>query len=380
MRRAFLVRLLSGGLAAGAVSAQACSSDTGRAPAIGSGGSAHAQGGAGPNSGGRSGGATAQGGDSGASSGGDPSDAGHPGSAGVANGGSVGQAGGGATDAGGVGGEGGVPPNPYSCPSDTNAEPSPSFASQCDPEMTWGKGALVPVDAGDGDQLVAVTPDELTIVWFDSRGSVGTFRLADRSASDAAFQAAAALDAGNVIALSPDGLRLAALSSDQSVLVEYVRPTRAEAFGAGQDGAFSALNADALAKGYRVLDALIAPDDETLYYNVFTGEELEYSLHVSSRSGAQPWPVGQPIEACELKAFGSLVRHPTGASADGLTLFFYDPTRNAARAAFRRTAGGPFVWFSDLGPLYQAMPNQSCDRLYYWASDAESSIFVAAAE
>jgi hypothetical protein len=246
--------------------------------------------------------------------------------------------------------------------------------------MAWGKGELVSVEKGDGDQLIGITPDELTIVWFDARGSVGTYRLADRAASSAAFEPAVALDLGDVIALSPDGLRLASLSSDQSVLVEYVRPARSEAFGAGKDGAFSLLNADVLSKGYRVLDALIAPDDETLYYNIYTGQDLEYSLHVSSRSGAVPWPVGVPIQACELKSFGSLVRHPTGASADGLTLFFYDPARNTARAGFRRTVGGPFVWFTDLGSRYQATPNQSCDRLYYFASDAASSLFVAAAE
>jgi hypothetical protein len=304
----------------------------------------------------------------------------------MASGGAAGNSAGGAADVGGEGGKGedggsgGAPPDPYRCASDESEAPSPALVSLCDPQMNWGKGELVSVEAGDGDQLIGVTPDELTIVWFDARGSAGTYRLADRAASEAGFDPSVTLSAGDVIALSPDGLRLASLSSDQSALIEYVRPARGEAFDAGQEGAFSQLNADALAKGYRVLDALIAPDDETLYYNIYTSETLEYSLQVSSRSGDEPWPIGVPIEACELKALGSLVRHPTGVSADGLTLFFYDPARNTARAGFRRSVGGPFVWFRDLGPRYQAMPNQGCDKLYYSASDVISSLFVAPAQ
>lgn len=246
----------------------------------------------------------------------------------------------------------------------------------------WGAGMKALPAGADGDQLIAVTPDELSIVWFDTRGSVGTFRLADRATKGADFVTQTDFAVRDVIALSPDGLRVAAFSDDLSALVEYVRPARGEAFAAGKDGAFAVLNQDALVTGYRVLDAVIAPDDKTLYYNVTTSDDSEYPLHVSTRSGAAPWPVGEPLEACEFKGFAGLVRHPTAVSADGLTLFFFDSTRGAARAAFRRSATGPFLWFVDLGERYQATPNQSCDRLYYSASDptTSSSLFVAELE
>lgn len=381
MSRVFRVRLLAGLLVGGVLPTPGCSSDSSRSPMLSSGGRVGARGGTANASGGRAtGGNAPRAGTGGASPGGDRGDAGQAGDAGArATGGSGGRATGG-SDAGGQGAEGGVPPDPYACPSDTSGDPAPALSSQCDPSATWGKGALVPVEMGSADQLLAITPDELTMLWFDSRGSVGTYRLADRAASDAEFEPSQALDFRDVIALSPDGLRAATLSFDQSAIVEYVRAARGEAFGMGADGTFSELNADAQAKGYRVLDALIAPDDKTLYYNVFSGEDSVYPLHVSSRTGGEPWPLGQPIEACEFKAAGPLVRHPTGVSEDGLTLFFYDPIRELARAAFRSTPAGPFVWFSDLGPLLQAMPNRACDRLYYWASGAESSIFVAPAE
>lgn len=384
MNRAFMGRSLAAALAAGALFMPACSSDPEHAGMVQSSGGATAQGGAASSSGGRGGAATAEGGDSGVATGGSMSGAGQPGtggedSGGAESGGTAGNSGDGGSDLGGGGG-GGAAADPYRCPSDDAAPPSPALLSQCSPVTTWGKGVPVPIDAGDGDQLIGVTPDELTIVWFDARGAAGTYKIADRSASNEDFATPTALDAGSVIGVSPDGLRLTSLSFDQSALVEYVRSARGEAFGAGDEGAFAALNADALAQGYRVLDALIAPDDETLYYNVSANEELEFSLHVSQRSGGESWPVGVPIEACELKAFGTLVRHPTGASADGLTLFFYDPTRGGSRAAFRRTVSDPFVWFADLGPRYQVAPNQSCDKLYYTASDERSTLFVAPAE
>jgi hypothetical protein len=246
--------------------------------------------------------------------------------------------------------------------------------------MNWGEGQPIPVAGGSLDQLIAVSADELSIVWFDARGSTGTYRLADRSTSDSAFGAPEALAVGDVIALSPDGLRLMALSPDQSAILEFSRGARGDALSAGEEGAFSLLNADAIANGHGFLDCVVSPDDQTLYYNVVTGDPVEYPLRVSRRSGFAPWPVGEPIESCELKGFGSVLRHPTGVSADGLTLFFFDVTRGVARAAFRRTEQGPFVWFTDLGPFAQASPNAACDKLYYGVSEPNLAMLVAPAE
>ncbi|HVR21385.1 MAG TPA: hypothetical protein VMS65_16845, partial [Polyangiaceae bacterium] len=108
----------------------------------------------------------------------------------------------------------------------------------------------------------------------------------------------------------------------------------------------------------------IAPDDRTLYYLVSDGQS-DQPLHVSRRAGSGPWPVGTRVEACEFQTHDGRVRKPTGVSADGLTLFFDDPVRGQARAAFRETASGPFVWFVDLGTRPRSQPNTACDRLYF---------------
>src|SRR6187431_487871 len=223
-------------------------------------------------------------------------------------------------------GSGGTPPVAYTCPSDSNPEPPASlFASDCNPTMSWGPGEPALADGSDLDQLIAVTPDERTMVWFDARGSTGTYRLADRSSSDQPFGPASVLDVTNVLAASSDGLRLIALRADTNSLAEYTRAARGEAFGAAEEGAFGSLNSDAAENGYTFLDALVSPDERELYYNTLSSEALSYSLHVSRRTGSEPWPVGEPVELCELRSVGSSIRRPTAISADGLTLFFYDP-------------------------------------------------------
>jgi hypothetical protein len=112
---------------------------------------------------------------------------------------------------------------------------------------------------------------------------------------------------------------------------------------------------------------------------VFSGDE-DYPLRYSERNGDEPWPVGAPLQACELKAHGSLVRNPTGVSADGLSLFFFDPALGQARAAWRPGDDVAFSWFADLGARNQAQPNAACDRLYHTVIEETSTLVVAEAE
>src|SRR5207244_11043096 len=119
-------------------------------------------------------------------------------------------------------------------------------------------------------------------------------------------------------------------------------------------------------------------DDKTLYYTV-GGSDERHALHVSIRSGADPWPVGEAIQACELDTHDNYGRYPTGVSSDGKTLFFYDSWPGKARAAWRSTSQGPFTWFRDIGNWYAVQPNAACDRLYYSAADPAASIVAAPA-
>ena len=266
--------------------------------------------------------------------------------------------------------------DPFPCSSDDLA--APAYTAECSPTGAWGGAAKVSSDAADGATLIGITPDELSMVWAEAASSVTVYNLADRSSRSAAFGAHVELAAAAVVALSPDGLRVVTFSETQDSLLTLSRADRDSAFGSAQEGEFSRLNADAQAKGSLFSSCVFAPDDRTLYYTL-GGPEERYPLHVSTRSDAAPWPVGQALEQCELEAHAGYGRYPTGISSDGRTLFFYDSWRVEARAAWRAASSGPFTWFRDLGALSMPQPNGACDRLYYSAADPNASIAFAPA-
>lgn len=298
-------------------------------------------------------------------------------SSGPTTGGSGGQ--GDAASAGGAsggGGSGGIMVEP--CPSDTTVQ-TPPDATLCDPLTNWGPGESVDVEQDGSDRLIAITPDELTLVWVRANHSGSEFRVADRSTTSEAFGAAEVVLAANVLAVSPDGLRVVVLSEDKGWLGELLRAARGDGFGEEERGAFAVLNQDAADNALIFGTAVIAPDDRGLYYTVF-GADDDYPLHYSERSGTEPWPVGEPIESCELKAQGALARHPTGVSADGLTLFYSDAQSGRTRAAWKATEDAPFGYFVDLGARSRAQANGACDHLYYTVIEETSSLAVATSD
>lgn len=375
MRHALALSVLA---ATAAVAAVSCSSD--------------GQPGAPPDSGGASGSPS---GTSGASAAGEAGLAGtgrmgNPSAGDTGSGGGAGEAAGGqsgSTDTPGGAANGGEAPmasdgpftgmDPFPCGSDQTIEPD--FSAVCSPTTTWGTGVQVMSGASPGARLVGVTPDVLTLVWSEGVSSETWYYVVDRSSSAGAYGAKAQILARNVIGLSPDGLRVVALSGAQDALHVLSRPDRASAFGSEAEGELALLNADAHSKGWSFSSCVFAPDDRTLYYTVGAVDE-RYPLHVSTRSGTGAWPVGEAIQSCELEAHSGYARYPTGVSSDGQTLFFYDSWRGKARAGWRTADSGPFTWFKDLGDLFVPQPNAACDHLYYSAADPASPILAAPAQ
>jgi hypothetical protein len=71
-------------------------------------------------------------------------------------------------------------------------------------------------------------------------------------------------------------------------------------------------------------------------------------------------------------------RRPTGTSADGLTLFYFDEAVNLQRAAWRDAPAMPFRLFTDIGSFPEAATSARCDTLYYQGQDAlGTGIFTA---
>ncbi|HLV64228.1 MAG TPA: hypothetical protein VKY73_00380 [Polyangiaceae bacterium] len=340
-------------------------------PSGGRGGSTALSGGTGalPESGGTAGMGDSSGGEGGAA--GDGSTGGAPAEAG---------AGGEPAASAGAGGEPDTGPA-FPCPSDDATEP-PSLTSLCDVTLALGEGEKLRVEAGNADSFIGVTPDELTLVWSSLGSSSIQYFVADRASADEDFDVPLSIATdGVVVGLSPDGLRVVVNALDGSGYTELVRAERGLPFDSVAVEAFEVLNEAAADHGWRYVGGAISGDDRLFVYQVFTGEDDQYPVHISTRDGVdEPWPLGQPQEICELEAHEALVKRPVALSADGLTLFFYDPDRGVARAAFRQELDEPYEWFVNLGAFGTVMPNEDCTRLYYTTAVHASPIHVASAE
>jgi len=178
------------------------------------------------------------------------------------------------------------------------------------------------------------------------------------------------------VGMSPDGLRLVVLSQDGTRYGELLREERGFDFGEPVADAFSLINADALANGLVYADCVISADDRTLIYTARSSDDQEYPVRISVRTGGEPWPVGQAIQSCELQRHGDLVRHPTSLSADGRTLFFVDPDRRSARAAWRVDESAPFSFWQDLPGVGRTSVNAACSELYYSSVSANTPLLV----
>lgn len=365
----------------------ACSDEAERPPAPGTTGGRGGSGNGGKGGAGDAGsGATTQGGKAGGNEGGAASGGidnaagvgadGPEGGTGEVSGGSANRGGGantggvanrgGAANRGGNSNEGGMGGESPSCPTDGVINPPATLSGVCDAKTIWGAGMAVSIENA-GKQLISITPDELTMVWYaETSGPLMTY-VGDRADPDAGFADAPAFPGNQILAVSPDGLRLVTASSDLRELSAVTRATRGDAFETIDSTEFADLNEDAAALDKVFKSAVIAADDRLLYYLLDGGDVELNPIRISRRNNAGPWPVGTPVDDCELEANGSNKRLPTGVSADGLTLFYYDEVARAQRAAYRAATAGPIVWVQTL-PMRDAQVNEACNRLYFSGS------------
>jgi hypothetical protein len=274
----------------------------------------------------------------------------------------------------GVAGDPGLMLEP--CASDGVPQPT-DFAGVCTAAKGWADGSNVAVTSGAAPTFVGVTPSELTLLWKETPSSVPVYFLADRAATSDAFGEAQELSFASVLGVSPNGLRLTVASGDGSLL-EATRAERGDSFGDAEAGAYALLDADALAHHLALSDVAISADDHRLFYSAWSLDDATpYPVRVSTRGGAEPWPVGVTVTGCALKAYGALGPRPTAVSSDGLTLFYFDAARATSRAAFRPTVSADFTWFIDLPGVLRPEPNAACNQLYYSPSSGEPRLLSA---
>ncbi len=265
-------------------------------------------------------------------------------------------------------------------PTDSGKDTTPPLDAGpgvCSQSATWGANQAVSVSTAQADLLGAVTGDELTIAWMTAQGAV---LYADRTSTSSAFGAPQTLSGAialDQVALSADGLTMIVVSQDRSSLAQTTRSSRSAAFSTTLDTTpFAQLDpppteGDSGTSQGLFADPVLSSDGQLLYYSQ-TGVNV-YTMHESYRPGASgAWPQGRVlIEQALVATSLSARRRPSGLSADGRTLFFWDESTNIERTAFRDSVQMPnntYKTFVDLGAYENAEPTSSCTRIDFSAS------------
>lgn len=225
-----------------------------------------------------------------------------------------------------------------------------------------------------GEQLAAVTWDELTMVWTTSDASgLVVVHYADRAARDDAFGAELTLPAKlgpfahDKVALTADGLTMIFPTADHLALHQITRTARGSAFDdtSVTTTPFKKLMAPGTEGGSnpQVADLVLSRDGKWLFFtDLLRTAGTSTMLSVKLSDGT--WDTASPVDATRLNIEGGKRRRPTGISADALTVFFYDEVSDTSMVGFR-AAGAPFSEFYAFVPNGTgAMPNDKCDRVY----------------
>jgi hypothetical protein len=268
---------------------------------------------------------------------------------------------------------------------DANFTDLDAAAFLCNPYGKWGPGQAIPGLPSNGTATaLAITPDELTLAWIDSTdGGALSYNVIDRASVSAPFAIADAQPlaletyaAGELgISLRSDGLGVAIVKADHLGFGQMNRGSRTDVFAAPDESPFASVNAWVGELGGTVADPAFGADGQSFLYSQFGAEVTLYeSRATSSGDGGQDvWVVGTPLGGPALTvvtmppdAGGTLYRHPSSLSADGLVVFLRDeyPT-STARSVYRTSMGAAFGPSVTLGSWGAVHPNAACTALYY---------------
>jgi hypothetical protein len=259
-----------------------------------------------------------------------------------------------------------------------DAMPNPDGAtSVCSPSTTYGAGTLIAASTSGSDFFGSITPDELTIAWMTTQGSV---LYADRQMASDPFGTAQTLTGAialDHVSLSADGLTLIVVQDDRYSLTQSTRSARGTAFTATLDKTpFSSLDPPVTEVDGGIgpvhglfADPMLSPDGQFLYYSQYGQTTLTMLESYRQEGMSTPWPQGRNLLEAPLGApdvSGTRMR-PTGMSTDDLTLFFYDEVAMKERVAFRAGAlmNNTYAQFVDLGAYENAAPTSNCQRIYF---------------
>jgi hypothetical protein len=224
------------------------------------------------------------------------------------------------------------------------------------------------------DRFGAISATALTVAWTTSAGEI---YVADRGSTTAAFGTPALLNPGTTalangrVALMPTGNELVATLADGSSFVTFYRTSPSGSWSPTFSTEFETIAAMAKEFGGTFAEPVVSASGESLFYLLAAPNEPPAFYESPWDASLKQWATGAALPNGEFYiGSAATLRRPTGASSDGLTLFFFDEAAGNERGAWRVTPTSPFTTFADLTATPEAAPVDDCSVIYFHGSDA----------
>jgi hypothetical protein len=252
----------------------------------------------------------------------------------------------------------------------TNPDAGVTDAPNCPALLAFGPiESLSELDTSAEEVPLALTPDELVLVFERVDGAASRLLLAERASRTTPFDAPVELvlpsgyAAGEGVALTPDGLRLVLISDDGKRFGQLTRAGHGAAFSSEIDEApFAPLNTLAIHTGDAYTAPVLSAGGELLVFSAYAASDS--LVYVATQSELQLWQSPAPQDAFWFAGGGAALKLPTGISSDLRTLFYYDEGTSQQAAVWRRSPGDPFDQKQVFAGYRGAIPNASCDAIY----------------
>jgi hypothetical protein len=117
----------------------------------------------------------------------------------------------------------------------------------------------------------------------------------------------------------------------------------------------------------------VSAGDDQLFFN--SALDSDSTIVRSTRTGQNTWNAPRAVNGGSLEGAAGQRRLPSGVSADGRTLFYFNEESAEQEARWRATsdASSPLYDMRSLGKRRGAVPNTACNRLY---SEANGDVVV----
>src|SRR6478735_3648582 len=266
--------------------------------------------------------------------------------------------------AGGEGGSAGAADEFHGIAGERSAVPA-----ECARLPAWSGATRVSgVSTEANETLLAMTPDELDLAFLRD----GALFVAHRPSTSASFSSGTPVtipvgfSAAQGAALSADGLRLLLVSDpDQKKLGELTRASRESGFSTTIDtSAFAAINQESnFTRRVYAWPSISLGDDQLIFSSSL---DAASTVVVSSRTESGVFSAPRSFGSGLLDGSDGKRRLPTGVSADGRTLFYFNEESGEEEARWRENnrSESPLYDMLSLGARRNAVPNAGCTRLY----------------